>query len=141
MNSISEDGLLTFDESSPLFISKKVISKRKPRKAKPKVVADVVTIEDPIPRRTRGKAKKKPINKDAPKYVINSPSDCKHISATFKKKLMAAWEKMENGNDMDATDVASYLRGVSSVKRPKEYQEFRMLIQLAKMEAERKRNE
>ncbi len=144
MNSVSEAGLLTFDETSPLFIKKKTIGKRKPRKAKPKVT-DIVDIEELKPaKRTRGKAKKKSINKDAPKHSIVHPSDCKHVLPAFKKQLAKIWIDLEDGNDMDATDIASYLRGVAFVakkKRPKEYEEFKVLIMLARQMAEQKKRD
>lgn len=136
------EGLLTFDENSPLFVkkrkTKKKVAKRKPRKAKPVVVEDIVIEDTPPPKRKR-KAKKKPVNPDAPKYKINGLEDCKHILPKFKKQMATAWDTLENGSLREAGDVSSYIRGVAAVakdKRPKEYEELRLLLLVARKKAD-----
>jgi len=135
------EGLLTFDEDSPLFVKKKAkkkAAKRRPRKA-PAIIEDIA-IEDapPKPKRKR-RAKKKPKNPNAPKYKINGLEDCKHILPKFKKRLAKEWDKIENGSLREAADVSSYIRGVASVakdKRPKEYEELRLLLVVARKKAD-----
>jgi len=133
-------GLLTFDEDSPLFVkkkkTKKKAAKRKPRKAKP-IVEDIID-DAPVPKRKR-RTRKKPKNPNAPKYKINSLEDCKHILPKFKKRLAKKWDKLENGTLREAADVSNYIRGVASVakdKRPKEYEELKLLLLVARKKAD-----
>jgi len=130
-----DNGLLTFDEDSPLFINKKTKPKRKPRKKKvpAKVKDDIVA--DTTPKRKKKKKIIQVVNKNIPKYTIKDPSDCKHILPAFKKQLNKVWARL-NGDNMVAADVANYIRGVATVtkkSRPKEYEELRLLIQQAKV--------
>jgi len=140
-------GLLTFDEDPPLFVKKKTTTKRKPRTTKPKVVDDVVQIDEPKVEETKPKrkrttrTKKQPANPNIPKYVIKSPADCKHILPAFKKMLDEKWKLLETGSNMQGGDVANYIRGASTLakeKRPKEYEELRILMVVAKQIAEEK---
>jgi len=130
------DGLLTFDEDSPLFVKKKTTRKRKPQTTKSKPVEDVAPVEETKPkRRTRKSPTKKLTNSNAPKYIIKTPADCKHILPAFKKILAEKWKILETGNEIQAGNLSSYLRGVAGVAkntRPKEYEELRILIALAK---------
>lgn len=134
------EGLLTFDEDSPLFVkkrAKKKAAKRKPRKAVP-VVEDILIEDAPPPKRKR-RRKKKPLNPHAPKYKINSLEDCKHILPKFKKRLAKEWDKIENGTLREASAVSNYIRGVACVAkntRPKEYEELRLLMVIARKKAD-----
>lgn len=125
----SNDGLLTFDEDSPLFAKKK--SKRK---TKPKPI-DIITTDDaPLPKR-RTPVIKKSVNLKAPKYVINSPADCKHILPAFKKLLNNKWKMLETDNNIKAGDVPNYIRGAAAIvkgRRPLEYEELMVLVAVAK---------
>jgi len=105
----SNQNLLIFDEDSPLFIKQKV---------KLKKVIDI-----------------QPVNKYVLKYSVKGPDDCKHISAAFMKKLNAVWAQLESGDNIKASEVPSYIRGAASVirqQRPKEFEELKVLITLAK---------
>ncbi len=134
------EGLLTFDEDSPLFVKKKVkkkTAKRKKRKAKPAAIEEVIIDDQPAVKKKR-KAKAKPLNPNAPKYKINDLKDCKHILPKFKKRLTKEWNKLASGTLREAGDVSNYIRGVASVakdKRPKEYEELRLLILVARKKA------
>lgn len=132
----TNDGLLTFDEDSPLFVKKKKTTrKRKLRTTTPVITEDVVQVEEAKPKRRRKRQATKPINANMPKYIIKSPADCKHILPAFKKLLVEKWKTLETGNGREIGDVANYIRGVAAVakeKRPKEYEELRVLIALAK---------
>lgn len=127
--------LLIFEEDSPLFVKKKTPSKSKTRTS-PQILDDVIHIDEPVqPTRTRRRTvTQKPKNKNAPKYVIKSPSDCKHILPAFKTKLVNIWKLLESKNDMKAAEVVNYLRGVAIVarmKRPEEYEELMVLMRVA----------
>lgn len=107
----SQDGLLTFDEDSPLFVKKKK-TRNKPQKKKP-VAAKKHTL----------------------KYTVKSPTDCKHIPASFKKKLEKVWSQLESDDNMKSAAVPGYIRGVALVikkSRPKEFEELRVLVDLAR---------
>ena len=132
----SKEGLLIFDEDSPLFVKKKTPTKRN-AKVKPKISDEIIQVEEPqVVKTSRRRAvTQKPKNKNSPKYVIKSPSDCKHILPAFKKKLTAAWKRLESKNKMKATEVVNYIKGVAIVvkeRRPKEYEELMVLTQVAK---------
>jgi len=115
----SDEGLLTFDEDSPLFVKRKKkpsINKQKTKKSAPKT------------------------NR---KSNINSPADCKHIRVSFKKKIEEKWELLDTGTAMQAADIAGYIRGVAAViktKRPKEYEELMELVFVARTRANKERN-
>lgn len=155
----SNDGLLIFDEDSPLFVKKKTRTKKRTRKIKSKVSNEIIQIEESkqnqskseggninyvTPKDGKGfvisgtpdiKNNRKTKNKNALKYVIKSPSDCKHILTAFKKKLIKAWEILESENSMKAAEIVNYLKGVAIVaklKRPKEHEELMALIHVAK---------
>lgn len=132
-----DDGLLSFDEDSPLFVKKKTrkISTNK----KSKDVASKTEESKPVEESTEFVAKrkrkkrtiKKPMASNTPKYTIKSPTDCKHILPAFKKKLTEMWKMLESGTSIEAGNIANYLRGVATVvkdSRPKEYEELRLLI-------------
>jgi len=124
----SNDGLLTFDEDSPLYAKKKF-----KRKVKPKSI-DIVTMSDELlPRRTS--TIKKSVNLKAPKYAINSPADCKHILPAFNKMLNNKWKILETGNSMKSAEVPNYIRGaavIAKAKHPLEYEELMVLVAVAK---------
>ncbi len=126
------EGLLTFDDDSPLFTKKKRKTKRKAKKkVLAKVENDIAPVE--VPKRKQKKIVKV-VNKHRPKYTIKSPSDCKHLLPAFKKQLNVVWARL-NGDNIVAADVANYIRGVANVAkktRPKEYEELRILLQYAK---------
>ncbi len=133
------EGLLTFDEDSPLFVKRKL--KKKVAKSKPQQITTIVDniIEDAPPPKRKRRTKKKPVNPNAPKYKINDLEDCKHILPKFKKQLAKEWDKIENGSLREAGDVSSYIRGVAAVakdKRPKEYEELRLLLLVARKKAD-----
>jgi len=142
----TDDGILTFDEDSPLFVKKKKTStKRKPRTTKTKPVEDIVPVEESKAEETKPKRKrtirkkKQPVNPNVPKYVIKGPEDCKHILPAFKKMLIEKWKLLEKGSNMQASEVAGYIRGAAILakeKRPKEYAEFQVLIMIARRIAE-----
>lgn len=141
----STDSLLTFDEDSPLFIKKKgkrkkkSLVKGKPKTVKPKMVDPVV-----LSKKQKTKSRKKPkkkivseksINKNIPKYDIKSPADCKHLLPVFKKKVLEIWKLLESENHLKVRSVGSYLKGVAQVankRYPKEYEELKILSQIAK---------
>ena len=132
----SKEGLLIFDEDSPLFVKKKTPVKGN-TKVKSKISDEILQIEAPQVVKTpkRKAVTQKPKNKNVPKYVIKSPSDCKHILPAFKKKLASAWKKLESKNRMKAMEVVNYIRGVAIVvkeKRPNEYEELMVLTHVAK---------
>ena len=135
----TDDGLLTFDEDSPLFVKKKTTTKSKTtKKVEDKPVEEAAPKEKPK-RRRRTTKKKEPVNPHAPKYVINGPEDCKHILPAFKKHLNARWKLLTTGSTREASEVANYLRGAAILakeKRPKEYEELHVLIRVAKKLAE-----
>ncbi len=155
----SNDGLLIFDEDSPLFVKKKTRTKKRTRKTKSKVSNEIIQIEESkqnqskskggnithiTPKNGKGfvvsgtpdiKNNRKLKNKNTLKNVIKNPADCKHILAVFKKKLEKAWKTLETGNILKATEVVNYLRGVAivaKIKRPKEYEELMALMRAAK---------
>lgn len=97
---------------------------------------------------TKRKRKKKPTptaNPSAPKYMIKCPSDCKHLLPAAKKLIVAKWILLEDGSTMESGEVPNWLRGFASVikdSRPKEYEELKVLILLARqMAEERNHNE
>ncbi len=134
----SKESLLTFDEDSPLFVKKKKRKKTPTKKKKEAVDSktdEKKPVEEPTAFVTKRKRKKqqpkKLVNPDAPKYMIKSPADCKHILPVFKKKLIEVWKKLETGTSLEVGNIANYLRGVATVaknSRPKEYEELKLLI-------------
>ena len=89
----------------------------------------------PHKRKRRKKPPPKTASPDAPKYIIKSPADCKHVLPAFKKLLDEKWKILEEGNSMEAAAISNWIRGVSVVvkdKRPKEFEELKVLIMLAK---------
>jgi len=117
----TDQDLLVFDESSPLF------SKKKPTKKK------VNSTKNPRIRKTTRAIEK--INPNAPTYKIEGPDDCKHILPAFKEYLDNTWKLLLTGTGLEASHVANYLRGVATMtkeNRPKEYEELLVLINLAR---------
>lgn len=133
MPSKSKDKLLTFDDDSPLFVKKKTKPKAKPKKKAAKVKKDLTDL-DFLQKPRKKKVVKKVLNKNIPKYVIRSPSDCKHILPAFKKTLAAKWKTLDKSNSIQVAELVNYLRGVANVvkqSRPKEYEELRVLMKVA----------
>lgn len=140
--------LLTFDEDSPLFVkkTKTKTKKSKTEKSKPvKYESEAETTskgEKPteyVMKRKRKKQPPKSTNPNIPKYMIRGPSDCKHILSPAKKLITAKWILLEDGSAMEAIEVPNWLRGFANViktSRPKEYEELKILIFLAKQMAE-----
>jgi hypothetical protein len=132
--------LLSFDEDSPLFVKKKTKTKTtKPAAEKFESVAEAASKGEPIEYVSKRKQRKKPEPKtaspDAPRHIIKSPDDCKHILPAFKKLLNEKWKMLEEGNSMEAATISNWIRGASVVvkdKRPKEFEELKVLIMLAK---------
>jgi hypothetical protein len=55
--------------------------------------------------------------------------------------LNEKWKLLETGSTMQAGDIANYIRGagtLAKINRPKEYEELKVLIVIAKQIAEKK---